>query len=814
MNASLTSLALPVADFAAKGTVVLILAALAALVLRRAAASTRHLVWQAALAGALAMPVLSLLLPQWTIPVFTADARIALPAAAPARGPEAPGLAATGVPGTTRRGVATGESVVAAPAPVAATSLPSVAPTAPAAPNAAMPDLSATTWATRLVLAWLVGVLLVLVTLAAGLARAFVIAGTAREVRDGRLAELARALAGRMGIRRHVRLLARDGAMPMTWGVLRPVILLPDAAVTWPEGRQRDVLLHELAHIARHDHATRLVAWLTCALHWFNPLAWHAAARLRAEQELACDDQVLAAGSRASDYAACLLEIARSLRAPVALAGATVAMARPSQLAGRLLAVLESGRARRAARGRTMTMVWSLATLVVVPLAAAAPGVRVRTTDRPLSVGPDAGPLTGARRTAPRPEGTRKDPLATGGTPVDDVGEARLTLVRSDSATPVPALDVASQGGCVWDATHDVSVSSHSRSSDGSIAEANLGLRIGPCRLEIRMLGVVTFNDDETEVAAIGAGGSFIMEETGSGEDRRLEVRLAGGGLERRWFVNGRRSDNEAEARAWMAERLPIVLRRTGYGAEARAMRILARGGVDGLLRAATDLSGDYAKRIYYMVLVDSARLDPDQLRRVTRQAGQEIESDYELAELLIHVAQRYTLDAPVRAIFIEAAGTIQSDYERRRVLSTALARERLSDDVAVALLRSASLITSDYETGELLIQFAQTNPLSERVRPAFFVAVGTLGSDYEHHRVLAAVVERSGSNRAVLQDVLESAVRIGSDYEKAELLVLVASGYPLGDGELRSAYLRAADTVHSEYDRGRVMAAFARRQS
>jgi beta-lactamase regulating signal transducer with metallopeptidase domain len=107
------------------------------------------------------------------------------------------------------------------------------------------------------------------------------------------------------------------------------------------------VLLHELAHVKRWDWLTQLAARLACALYWWHPLAWVAARRLREERELACDDLVLAHGTVASTYAADLLEIARVFRVSPASALAGVAMARRSQLAGRLLAVLDAARSRR-----------------------------------------------------------------------------------------------------------------------------------------------------------------------------------------------------------------------------------------------------------------------------------------------------------------------------------------------------------------------------------------------------------------------------------------------------------------------------------
>ena len=135
-----------------------------------------------------------------------------------------------------------------------------------------------------------------------------------------------------LGVGRPVAMVAGgDRTMPMTWGWRRPVVLLPAGAEAWPEPRRRAVLLHELAHIARRDYPAQLAAEVVRALYWFNPLVWMAARKLRIESEHACDDRVLAAGARASDYAGDLLDIARSLRAVRATAPAGLTMARPSQ---------------------------------------------------------------------------------------------------------------------------------------------------------------------------------------------------------------------------------------------------------------------------------------------------------------------------------------------------------------------------------------------------------------------------------------------------------------------------------------------------
>ncbi len=164
--------------------------------------------------------------------------------------------------------------------------------------------------------------------------------------------------------------------MPMTWGWIRPVVLLPAEADSWGVDRRRGVLLHELAHVKRLDCLTQAIARAACAVYWFHPLAWVAARRMRVERERACDDVVLLAGARASEYAGHLLEVARGLRASRAAALAVLAMARPSQLEGRLLAILDPDRRRRGP-GRGMALIALItATLMLLPLATLRLGAR------------------------------------------------------------------------------------------------------------------------------------------------------------------------------------------------------------------------------------------------------------------------------------------------------------------------------------------------------------------------------------------------------------------------------------------------------
>src|SRR4029079_3552248 len=115
-------------------------------------------------------------------------------------------------------------------------------------------------------------------------------------------------IADRIGLEEAPRLLQSDEAkMPFACDILKPTIVLPLESESWTLDRRRAVLLHELAHVRRHDLVGHTVGRFACALYWFHPLVWTAAKRLRSESERACDDLALNCGARASDYAEHLL---------------------------------------------------------------------------------------------------------------------------------------------------------------------------------------------------------------------------------------------------------------------------------------------------------------------------------------------------------------------------------------------------------------------------------------------------------------------------------------------------------------------------
>ena len=370
-----------------KVTLLLTAAALLTQILRwrRSAAATRHLVWACSLAGAIGLPVFRLASPEWDVrvlPAFlgsireldhepvmsTREGSISLEAVQSRTLIDKGEVGAKpGFPSQTS--AETGSRVITE--------------------EISTPYTTSVERLERILFGvYAVGVLLVLLRLGTGEWSVRRLSKLAVEIREQPwstdLAELCSAL----GIRRPVRLLrSADATMPMTWGIFRPVVLLPSGVEEWSAERRRVVLLHELAHVARRDCLAQTIASFTCALYWFHPLAWYAARKLRIERELACDDEVLAAGSSGKAYATHLLDVAHSYTPPALLGAAALTMARRSQLEGRLLAVLDTVSNHHTVSRRTVLSAVTTSILILVPFAGAHPTASLRQAVKPSATG-------------------------------------------------------------------------------------------------------------------------------------------------------------------------------------------------------------------------------------------------------------------------------------------------------------------------------------------------------------------------------------------------------------------------------------------
>lgn len=646
-----------------RGSVLLLAAMAATTMMRRAPAAARHLVWTAALAGVLLLPLLAAALPPLSLAVL--PSRSIPIVATPAHDAAAPASDAS----------------PAAPAPAAeAREVPTGPPSAlsASAPGPVAP------WGTGdwLLLLWGTGAALVLARLICGLMGVWLLERRARMVTDAGWLGLAHALAAQLGLQRGVTLLRGDrGSVPMTWGVLQPAVWLPADADGWTAERRTVVLAHELAHVRRKDAVTQWIGHLAVALHWFNPLVWIAVRKQREERERACDDTVLALGTQPAAYADHLLQMVRIAGSRSGPAPA-MAMARRSQFEGRLLAILDSAERRGAMSRAAALCILLVAALGTAPVAAvratAAPADRFQAeTASASSAGENAAPV-GSEGTS-----TSESAASSGGDAAADTlrpspisigavaGAMRSDAGRADLLEQVAQRDAADRG-----------VLTEVARASGSIESPSQRAR------------VLTEVARQPELDGTGVAEllNAVLGITSDSNRRQvLETLLDRPDLDSRHLVATLRAAGEIGS----ASERRFVLEK--FLARFQIKEPPVRAAFFGSLRT---IPSDTERRFLLETVLKTQELCDDNLHAVIASTVG-IGSDSQKRFILTAVATGAPLTGKLREAYLAAAQSISSDSERATALSTlirATPRSQTSPKPAPIATVQQEVWNSDHE--------------------------------------------------------------------------------------------------------------------
>jgi outer membrane protein assembly factor BamB/beta-lactamase regulating signal transducer with metallopeptidase domain len=344
-------------DVAVKGTVLLLAAGCIVLLLRRAPASFRHLVWTLAMVCLILLPVN--LLPR------------ALGVSETKEIPETLVPGGKTVPSTGRDPTLDADMQGGRMDSTAGMLQPetSFAPTSIEGSQSMKPESSGSHGSFWILAAWLAGFMVLMAPFIFGHLTVKRLIRGARLLADPSFRDWTDGLCKKLGLVGRIDILSAAGVKtPLSWGFFKPVVLLPAGAEAWPKAKLRVVLLHELAHVRRRDCMTQTLARAAMALNWFNPLVWLAMRRIVAEREMACDDMVLNRGLQPTVYADYLLEIAREVGKVSSASFAAITMARRSQLEGRLLSILDDGMNRRPVASFARSAAVLAALVLLLPL--------------------------------------------------------------------------------------------------------------------------------------------------------------------------------------------------------------------------------------------------------------------------------------------------------------------------------------------------------------------------------------------------------------------------------------------------------------
>ncbi len=847
--------ALPIlTDAALKGAILVLIAALAAYLLRKRSAASRHAAWTAAVIGHLAIPALVLLLPAWKMPLLPAaswmraeSAASAAPASPvdatgkvdPAKSAKSAGLAKPNGAGNTTSPLGMSKGAITTGADKGLSPEPQSTTTAGPARPGIIPIVATI---------WLVGALFVLLRLAFGTWRVGQLARDGARVEDGVWLSLTQRLANRLGVTRPLILLRGERlAVPVTWGIVYPAVLLPQDADSWSEERRRFVLVHEMAHVKRFDALTQLLAQISVAVFWFDPLVWLAAHRMRVEREHACDDYVLRDGTTPSLYANELLEMVRSIGMPshdrAAPAFAALAMARRSEFEGRMLAILDPRLDRHTLTRRGTLMTAVIVALLTLPLAA------LRPFQQPTAPTAPASTTASSSAISDLPEsfkvsisGATPSTSATSAkSPVEPVSAATIAQKKNSvvkSAWSCDSYPVSSKNS-----TH---ISSHI-DSDSQIL--NYMVTNGNRCAEAALVGQAKFSPDETRIAQLSPGGFARFRERTEWFDRAVSVTPVGdGSLSYAAMMNGRAVPFDETMVAWLSRLLPEVLREAAINVPERVARLRQQGGVPAVLQQISKIRSTGAKRAHYEELLKTPMNSAD-AERVTTQAAQDlVGSSGDLSAVLQQLPRSSMRSPQTRQAVAGALNRIQSSGDKTNTLQ-ALA-PNADPEMLIMLASAAETIPSSGDKANFLMTTASEylTPANESLRKAFFRTVSTITSSGDMANVLISAMPYGHASASTVLDIVETSrglassgdaanvlislvsqrllqpgtprgtlaviertLTMASSGDRANVLVSLATNNLLSTTEVRSAFTKAAIALPSDGDRANVLAAAAR---
>jgi beta-lactamase regulating signal transducer with metallopeptidase domain len=793
--------------------------------MRRRSAAARHLVWVGAIIVQLALPVFAIWGPQWKDAVPDPVASVM-----PVDLREAPAPVATEQAGPSLR---SGRQIDS----------PTQQITSPAQQPAEPQRISGKTFLLTL---WVIGALFVLARLAIGTSIVASLARKGNRIDDGNWLVLAQRTSAALQITRPLTLL-RGGKLgvPVTWGIVYPVVLLPDDADAWPEERRRFVLVHEMAHVKRLDALTQLAGQLALALFWFDPLVWIANRRMQLEREHACDDYVLRHGTSPSQYAEELLSMVRALGTPehrsAQPAFAALAMARRSEFEGRMLSILDPVLERHPlSKGRTLLSAVA-ALLLVAPLAALHPyqraaNVLARHGVAPSSEAQAATPasdvpeslqvsISSVRAKPPaKPletyiigiDPTTRDtslvmhvPLASALTAITP-GVTNLGAMTSLGSKAVSVS--SSTPGCenVRFGARTESSSTHTHSDDDASATViDITQFNGHRCSSATIIGTLKFSPAEDDVVDMPFGSHAAFRERTVSEDRELTMaRLQDGTIQRTYRYDGRNADFDEGARKWFASYLPTVLMEAGINIGPRIARWRAQGGVDAVLARIATMSGSGAKRSHYEALLKSAdRLSPAEMDRVVRSASENLrQSSSDLRAVLTLAAPNVKLSHESLSAIELALSTMTSSGDKSAVLQ--IFGQTDDRETLLAVMRAYEGIGSSGDKARLLqVLAARYLANDDKVLHATFVDHAVqITSSGDMRNVLMITVPYASSSPDITSRIIEGSRTITSSGDRSAVMIRLVSAGVVNTKALRDAFLNAAAEIPSEGDRSRVL--------
>jgi hypothetical protein len=325
----------------------------------------------------------------------------------------------------------------------------------------------------------------------------------------------------------------------------------------------------------------------------------------------------------------------------------------------------------------------------------------------------------------------------------------------------------------------------------------------GANRVEVRYQGDIQFNEDETAITRISSNGYL---EYWHNDEHVLAGNNDHGVVRVELYEDGKPVDLEsAEGKALLARTIKGMIG-LGFDVKGRIERIYRKGGYPALLKATDSLEGDYVKGQYFERILNGDSLSAGMVAEVIERIRERMGSDYDKERLLTGIDTVYLKNDSVSAGYLAAVKSMDGDYEKSQALRHFL-RETLPVQQYVGVLDAASSMGGSFERSNVLRELIE-KPLAEgRPFDSLLNVVERMDGDFEKSNLLKQIIHKDVKEGGSWAGLIRTTTTLGGEYERSNVLVEIGQKLPKTDS-LRTLYMNAARTVHSDVDYGRVVKA------
>jgi len=325
----------------------------------------------------------------------------------------------------------------------------------------------------------------------------------------------------------------------------------------------------------------------------------------------------------------------------------------------------------------------------------------------------------------------------------------------------------------------------------------------GKNELEIQSDGEIKFNEDETAIQSISNNGYLKYRNN----DKKLVVHYTNNNeLKYELSVSGQKLNPDTpEGKKLIADAIQDMIS-TGIDAQGRMKRLIAKGGLQAVLNEVDRLKNDFTKSMYLEYLITSDSIRKDDMAAITKKIETQIGSDFEKSKLLKRFSATQMKDSLISQAYFDAVKSIGSDFEKANALKNRI-RQSLTREQFDAALVASNTIGSDFEKANLLKELIDQEIYEGESFTKLLNSVDHIGSDFEKANVLKKLVGKDIKTDEQWIGLINGTVQVSSEFERCNVLLQIASRMPKSE-DIKANYLKAAKTINSEHELGRVVQA------